>query len=888
MATAIPVFEQFDVDTNINSLSSRWEDYIDRYNDYCLAFDIQNPERKKALLLHSAGVGVKKIHKTLAIEDPTGDDNVYSKTEQALNNYFMPKKNIEYEIFNFRQEKQKPSESLDSYYTRLKTLACHCEFHDVNREIKSQIIQFCCNNTLRLKALQDPTLTLEKMLTLSRSLETSKLQAAHIENNEKEEEVACIKKKKSFSKNKSNKCFQCGESYPHKDVCPAKGKTCGKCNKKNHLTQFCRTKHIKQIDKTEETSSECEDDNQYAFTAINVCKEEKRPTTDIKLCSTKINILVDTGASVNLIDSTTYNTLEKIPQLKKSNTKIFTYGGEKPMKIIGKFEAMVESKKVFNIETFYVVQGNSGNLLSYQSAKNLQIIETINSNTASNWKSQFPELFTGIGTLKSNPVKLHIRSDVKPTAQRHRRIPFHMRKKVENELERLEKLDIIEKVKGQSTPWISPIVVVPKKNDAIRICVDMRLPNKAIERERHITPTLDDVISELNGAQVFSKLDLNNGYHQLMLHQDSRFITTFTTHMGLRRYKGLSFGINAASEIFQNAIYQSLHGLKGTINISDDILVFGKSQSEHDTNLNAVLKRLKENGLTLNAKKCEFNTEKIFFFGHIFSKNGLSADPAKVTAIQNCSAPSNVEEVRSLLGMTNYVSRFIKDYSTITEPIRTLTKHNVKWCWGNEQETALQTLRNALTSNTVMSYFDTKATTEIIVDASPVGLAAILTQKDNHNAPKVIAYASRSLSDVERRYSQTEKEGLAIVWGCEHFNLYLTGHEFCLVTDHKPLELIFNNAKSKPPARIERWALRLQAYNYKIIYRPGKNNPADFLSRHPELTCKSDDVSKIAEDYVNFVVSETVPKSINLKEIQTETKNDSLLPISEKRYGSLA
>ena len=162
-----------------------------------------------------------------------------------------------------------------------------------------------------------------------------------------------------------------------------------------------------------------------------------------------------------------------------------------------------------------------------------------------------------------------------------------------------------------------------------------------------------------------------------------------------------------------------------------------------------------------------------------------------------------------------------------------------------------------------MSYFDTKATTEIIVDASPVGLAAILTQKDNHNAPNVIAYASRSLSDVERRYSQTEKEGLAIVWGCEHFNLYLTGHEFCLVTDHKPLELIFNNAKSKPPARIERWALRLQAYNYKIIYRPGKNNPADYLSRHPELTCKSDDVSKIAEDYVNFVVSETVPKSIN-------------------------
>ena len=156
------------------------------------------------------------------------------------------------------------------------------------------------------------------------------------------------------------------------------------------------------------------------------------------------------------------------------------------------------------------------------------------------------------------------------------------------------------------------------------------------------------------------------------------------------------------------------------------------------------------------------------------------------------------------------------------------------------------------------------------MDASPVGLAAILTQKKTiDESPKIIAYASRSLTDVERRYSQTEKEGLAIVWGCEHFNLYLSSHRFHLITDHKPLELIFNNPKSKPPARIERWALRLQAYDYKIIYRPGKNNPADYLSRHPESFSKSStDVSHIAEEYINFIVLESVPKSVTLKEIQ--------------------
>ena len=197
----------------------------------------------------------------------------------------------------------------------------------------------------------------------------------------------------------------------------------------------------------------------------------------------------------------------------------------------------------------------------------------------------------------------------------------------------------------------------------------MMLPNKAIERERYSTPTIDDIITELNGAQLFSKIDLNNGYHQLVLHEESRYITTFTTHVGLRRYKRLMFGINAASEIFQNAIYQSLHCLSGVMIISDDILVYGSCKTSHDENLMAVLTRLEEKDLTLNYYKHEFNTGKISLYGHIFSKDGLSPDPDKISAIKNCSAPNNIDEVRSLLAVTNYVSRFIRDYSDITEPI---------------------------------------------------------------------------------------------------------------------------------------------------------------------------------------------------------------------------
>ena len=176
-------------------------------------------------------------------------------------------------------------------------------------------------------------------------------------------------------------------------------------------------------------------------------------------------------------------------------------------------------------------------------------------------------------------MKLHIDESVKPTAQPHRRIPFHIRKKVEKERQRLEDCDVIEKVTNKPTPWVSPIVVAPKPKspEEIRICVDMRLPNKAIKRERHVTPTIDftKVMIILGGTYC---------YHQLLLHPDSRYITTFSTHAGLYRYKRLSFGINSAAEIFQQTLHESLRGSPGVVNISDDILVKGNTVAEHDEN----------------------------------------------------------------------------------------------------------------------------------------------------------------------------------------------------------------------------------------------------------------------------------------------------------------
>ena len=284
--------------------------------------------------------------------------------------------------------------------------------------------------------------------------------------------------------------------------------------------------------------------------------------------------------------------------------------------------------------------------------------------------------------MKDKAAKLHVNSSARPLAQKFHRLPFHVREQVEAELKNLEELDIIERAEGP-TPWVSPIVVVPKKT-GIRICVDMRAANQAIERERHPVPTVEDLIVDLNGSTVFSKIDLNQGYHQLELEENSRGITTFATHIGLFRYKRLTFGVNSAAEIFQKSIEEVLQGVEGARNISDDIIVFGKNQVDHDEALRVVLQRMRENNLTANPDKCLFNQSSIDFFGHHFSADSISADDKKISSLINASAPKNATEARSFLGLAQYLARFIKDFASISAPIRQLTHKNAKWVWGPE------------------------------------------------------------------------------------------------------------------------------------------------------------------------------------------------------------
>ena len=243
---------------------------------------------------------------------------------------------------------------------------------------------------------------------------------------------------------------------------------------------------------------------------------------------------------------------------------------------------------------------------------------------------------------------------------------------------------------------------------------------------------MENLIVDLNGATVFIKIDLNQGYHQLELEENCRSITTFATHVGLFHYKRLSFGVNSAAEIFQKSIEEVLQGIEGIQNIAYDIIVFGKSQTDHDNALRAVLPRMRDNNLTANPDKCLFNRSSIDFFGHRFSADSISADDKKVSSLINASPPRNATEARSFLGLVQYLVRFIKDFASISAPISQLTHQNAEWVWGPEQQQAFVCLKARMATPEVMKYFNPSFRAELIVDASPVGPGAILTQATAH------------------------------------------------------------------------------------------------------------------------------------------------------------
>ncbi|CAH1232986.1 RTL1 [Branchiostoma lanceolatum] len=625
----------------------------------------------------------------------------------------------------------------------------------------------------------------------------------------------------------TNTCVRCGKGHNTADKCPANGKECRKCGKRNHFAAVCRSKSVNEVRSPEEEFQD--------FHIETVCKEKvegDQAFVNLHIAGAResLKCKLDTGAQVNVLPERDWIKLRsKNSSLEPTKTRLFGYGNT-PLEVKGKCSLRCNYKGRSGTLDFFVVKANATPVLSLQACLSLKLIQLVltvkSSETAESIKQEYSDVFQGIGRLPGE-YRIQVDPNVEPVVHAPRKFPVSLRDPLKKELDRMEALGVIQKV-DEPTEWVNSLVVVEKpKSGKLRICLDPRDLNKAIKREHYQLPTLEDISTRLAGSKYFAVVDARSGYWQICLDEESSKLTTFNTAFGRYRFTRLPFGVHSAQEVFQKKMDSIFGGLEGVEVIVDDILVHGPTEEELNRRFRNMLQRARECNVKLNEEKCVLTTQEVSFFGHILTGDGLKPDPKKVDAITNMKSPTSKAELMTMLGMITYLSKFIPNLSEVTAPMRELLKEDVEFVWDSSRERALGKVKKLVAEATTLTYYDPDKEVTLQVDASKYGLGAVLMQEG-----KPVAFASKSLNNTEVNYAQIEKELYAIVFGCERFHQYIYGRKVHVESDHKPLESIMKKPLSTAPARLQRMLLRLQKYDLEVKHKPGKEIPvADALSR---------------------------------------------------------
>jgi hypothetical protein len=393
-------------------------------------------------------------------------------------------------------------------------------------------------------------------------------------------------------------------------------------------------------------------------------------------------------------------------------------------------------------------------------------------------------------------------------------------------------------IRPSVSPYGAPILFVKKKDGTMRMCVDYRMLNKITIKNRYPLPRIDELLDRLHGAKHFTKLDLQSGYHQVLVKEEDVHKTAFSTRYGHYEYTVMPFGLCNAPSTFQRLMHDIFRPLLDdcVVVYLDDILVYSKTPEDHVEHVRRVLQLLRDHRLCAKRSKCEFGKSRVEFVGHFVSADGIEMDPHKLEAVREWPRPKTVKDVRSFLGLAGFYRRFVKDFSSIAGPLTDLTSVKVEkgdLPWGPAQELAFREIKEAVTSAPVLVAPEPEGEFILRTDASQVGLGAVLTQQQP-GGERVVAYYSRKLTPTERNYEVHERELLAVVEATKAWRHYLYGRPFRLLTDNWANKHIQSQPRLDP-RRMAKMMMKLQGYDFQIEHIPGeKNVVADLLSRRAD------------------------------------------------------
>ena len=806
---------------------------------------------------------------------------IYAQVMGKFDEFFEIRTNVILERAKFNRRNQLDGETAETYITVLYGLVENCKYGVLKDEkLRDRIVVGIRDQKLSETLQLDAGLTLEKAKKAARQREAVREQKRELEGDKKEdlsvEAMGGNRQGSRFWKKprpqprpphtgggasgaaggalKGNQCTRCGYQRHQRGArCPAIEGVCYSCGKIGHFGAVCLSKRASLDDTTLDATLDS------AFLdAVSDSQQQPWMATILIGQQHDVQFKLNTGAEVTAINLETFKKLQKV-QLHKASKALYGPARQR-LKVAGQCVVPLTHEKNTSEQLIFVVEDLKTNLLGLPAIKSLQLLQRLcATTTSSDIKEQYPKVFNGLGTLGA-AYEIKLKDDAQPYAlYAPRSAPMPLQPQVQEELNRMEAMGVIEKV-TEPTPWVAGMVVVPKKSGSIRICVDLKPLNESVRREIHPIPKVDETLAQLTGARVFSKLDANSGFWQIPLEEKSKLLTTFVTPFGRYCFNKLPFGISSAPELFQRRMNAILEGLEGCVDLIDDILIFGKDQAEHDTRLHAALKRLQEAKVTLNGEKCAFSRRTIKFLGHVIDENGIRADPDKSSAISEMEVPKTITELQRFMGMVNQLGKFSPNLSDLSQPLRELLSPKNAWVWGPDQEKAFSLVKQELVKPTLLALYDPQTNTKVSADASSFGLGAVLLQQ-HHAEWRPVAYASRAMSETERRYAQIEKEVLAATWACEKFSDYILGRTISIESDHKPLIPLLNTKSLNAlPPRILRFRLRLDRFSYTVHHVPGKLlNTADALSRAPGSRDSDEQHVRQQDEIEAFISTVVIP-----------------------------
>ena len=879
------------LDIHDQNAAEKWKKFHLAWNSYSLATELNKKKEdvQVATLLTVIGEEARDVYSTFTDWAVEGDQNKIAPVLQKFAEYCQPRKNVPFERYRFNRRTQEVGESYDQYKTALRKLAEGCDFDTITPDemLRDRLIFGIRDSKVRERLLRESKLDLARTDEICRSAESMHAQmkivgdVGEAEANKVDQDQKPNSWKPNSWKPKKNRknqgrrgkeCAKCGYQHPEKsESCPAIGQECLKCGKRNHFASRCQSKDVKATD--------LEDDDEagemYQIEVAAVKLDDSQLVT-LKLESGNfVRFQPDTGAQCNVLPLQVYKKAskdEKLGKVNRTQASLVAYGGLK-IKVIGRVSIPVwRNERSYLLDCRLVDNEDIRPILGIKSCLAMNIIQYKDNDllnkpetgsslvyavedqpspvTKEELMLKFPDVFgEGLGQLDGE-YKIRLDENVPPVQHAPRRVAVALRPQLKETLDALEAQGVIAQV-TTPTKWISSMVAVPKKNGKLRICLDPKDLNHAIQRENYQLPTVEDIATRLHGAKVFTVMDVRNGFWHVSLDEESSYLTTFQTPFGRYRWRRMPFGISSAPEVFQRKMHELIEGLAGVEVVADDFIAVGygntfeEATRDHDKTLLEFLKRCEAKNVRLNPEKLKLRQSQVLFIGHMATDQGLEVDPAKVRAIVEMPPPTDKLGVQRLLGLAQYLAKFLPHLSDVTKPLRDLTQSNVLFVWNDAQQTAFEKLKEVVTRTPVLRYYNLKEEVTLQCDASQSGLGAALMQNG-----QPVVYASHALTPAETRYAQIEKELLSIVFACDRFDAYVYGRDLVNVeTDHKPLEPIFTKALAAAPKRLQRMLLRLQKYNLQVKYKKGKEMLlADTLSRAYLPEVNATEFSREVED----------------------------------------